>query len=104
MSLEAVKQVTQAEEQGRAAKAQAAQEAKRLIAEAEKAGRQTVQDAQAEAAAQVRQLMAEAEQVASGETAQVRAQARADADRLRIQAEGRLEQAAALIVGKVVDA
>ncbi len=42
MSLEAVKQVTEAEELGRQKKAQAQQDARRLVAEAEKAGQQLV--------------------------------------------------------------
>lgn len=104
MSLEAVKQVTQAEEQGKAEKAKAAQEAKRLVAGAEKAGRQAVLDARANAEAEVRQMIAEAEQSASGDMAQIRAKAAADAQQLRKQAEGRLEEAASLIVRKVVDA
>lgn len=104
MSLEAVKQVTQAEEQGRAQKAQATQDAKRLISEAEKAGRQAVLDAQTKAEAEIRRMIAEAEQSASGDTVQIRKASAADADKLRKQAEGRLEEAASLIVRKVVDA
>lgn len=104
MSLEAVKQVTQAEEQGRVQKVQATQDAKRLIAEAEKAGRQAVLDARAKAEAEVREMMAAAEQSASVDVAEVAAKAAADAQQLRTQAEGRLEEAASLIVRKVVDA
>lgn len=104
MSLEAVKQVTEAEAQGKLQKAQAAQEAKRLLAEAEKAGRQALQEAQAQAEAEARRMIAGAEESASGEMAQIRAQGAADAEQLRKQAKGRLEEAASLIVRKVVDA
>ena len=61
-------------------------------------------DAQAKAEAEVRQMIAEAEQSASGDMARIREKAAADADQLRKQAEGRLEEAASLIVRKVVDA
>lgn len=104
MSLEAVKQVTLTEEQGRAQKAEAVQEAKRLVAEAEKAGRQLLLDAETKAAAEVKAMLAQAEQVASDDTAKVEAKAAADAKQLRSKAEGRLEEAASLIVRKVVDA
>ncbi len=104
MSLEAVKQVTLAEEQGRTEKAQAAQEAKSLIAEAERIGRQAVQDAQTGGDALAKQMLAQAEENAADEIARIRAQAVADADKLRSRAEGRLEEAASLIVRKVVDA
>lgn len=104
MSLEAVKQVTMTEEQARAQKAEAVQEAKRLVAEAEKVGRQILLDAQTKAAAEVKALIAQAEQAASDDAAKVEAQAAADAQQLRSKAEGRLEEAASLIVRKVVDA
>ena len=61
-------------------------------------------DAGKQAQAKAAQLLAAAETAAADDTAQIHTQALADADRLRSQAEGRLEEAASLIVRKVVDA
>ena len=44
MSLEAIKQVTQAEDEHRARKAEAQAEAKRLVADAERAGRARLEE------------------------------------------------------------
>ena len=74
MSLEAMKQVTEAEEANRARRAEAQAEAKRLVAEAERAGKARL--------------------------AEARAQASCDA--LRAQAEARLADAAESIVRRVV--
>ena len=74
MSLEAMKQVTEAEEANRARRAEAQAEAKRLVAEAERAGKARL--------------------------AEARAQKSCDA--LRAQAEARLADAAESIVRRVV--
>jgi len=61
MSLEAMKQVTEAEEANRARRAEAQAEAKRLVAEAERAGKARLAEARAQAEAQARELMRQAE-------------------------------------------
>ena len=104
MSLEAVKRVTEAEQLSKDRKAQAVLDAKQLVADAEKAGQQAVADAKKQAEARVKELLAKAEQDAAGEVADIRKQAEADCAALRTKAEGRLEDAASLIVRKVVDA
>ena len=80
MSLEAMKQVTEAEEANRARRAEAQAEAKRLVAEAERAGKARLAEARAQA----------------------EAQARKSCDALRAQAEARLADAAESIVRRVV--
>lgn len=104
MSLEAVKQVTDAEQLSKERKAQAAADARQLVADAEQAGQQAVAEAKKQAEARVKELLAKAEQDAAGEVADIRKQAEADCAALRTKAEGRLEDAASLIVRKVVDA
>ena len=74
MSLEAMKQVTEAEEANRARRAEAQAEAKRLVAEAERAGKARLAEAQT----------------------------RKSCDALRAQAEARLADAAESIVRRVV--
>ena len=54
MSLEAMKQVTEAEEANRARRAEAQAEAKRLVAEAERAGTARLAEARDKAEAQAR--------------------------------------------------
>ena len=66
MSLEAMKQVTEAEEANRARRAEAQAEAKRLVAEAERAGKARLAEARAQAEAQARELMRQAEAFVSG--------------------------------------
>ncbi|MCD8368711.1 MAG: hypothetical protein LUC48_11985 [Clostridiales bacterium] len=104
MSLEAVKQVTEAEERAKARKAEAQQEAKKLAADAEKAGQATVQRARQAAGDAVAELMTQAEQWAGVRTDQIIREAEGACDQLRAQAQQRLEQAASLIVERVVNA
>ena len=101
MSLEAIQKVTQAEQAARDKKAQAADEAKRIVAEAERAGRQLVADARAQAEETVKALLAEAEARAGERSAKTLADNAAQCEALKKAARGRLDQAAGLIVGRV---
>jgi V/A-type H+-transporting ATPase subunit G/H len=102
MSLDAIKQVTQAETETKQRKADAAAAAKKLVADAEDAGKQTVRDARAKAEAEVKQQMAQAEARAAERAAGIVKQGKQECDALRNTAQGRLEQAADLIVRRVV--
>ena len=104
MSLEAVKQVAEAERISKERRVQAALDAKKLVADAENAGPQAVAESKNLAEAQAKNLLAKAEQDAAGDAARIKKQADADCAALRSKAEGRLEEAASLIVRKVVDA
>ena len=101
MSLEAIRKVTQAEQAARDKKAQAADEAKRIVAEAERAGRQLVADARAQAEETVKTLLAEAEARAGERSAKTLADNAAQCETLKKAARGRLDRAAGLIVGRV---
>ena len=61
MSLEAIQKVTEAEQAARERRAEAAEEAKRIVAGAERAGRQLVQDQRAKAEQEARSMLAAAE-------------------------------------------
>lgn len=104
MSLEAVKTVTLAEQKAKEHKAQAAADARRLVAQAEKAGAQTVADAQARGRSESAGELTRAETRAAEHLAQVIRDTERTCDELRAHAQGRLEQAADLIVRRVVDA
>ena len=101
MSLEAIQTVTRAEQAARDKKAQAADEAKRIVSEAERAGRQLVADARSQAEEQVKALLAEAEARAGEKSAQTLANNAAQCEALKKAARGRLDRAADLIVGRV---
>ena len=102
MSLEAMKQVTEAEQANRAQKAEAQAEAKRLVAEAERAGRAHLVQARSQAEAQVREWMKQAEEQAAVHAGEVNAQTQSACDALRAKAEARLADAAESIVRRVV--
>ena len=103
MSLEAIKQVAEAEEATKLRKTEAAAAAKQLVAEAEKAGKRVLASARAEAEAQVKTLIAQAGERAERDTAEAAAQTEAECAALRKAAEVKLEEAAALIVRRVVN-
>jgi len=102
MSLEAMKQVTEAEEANRARRAEAQAEAKRLVAEAERAGKARLAEARAQAEAQARELMRQGGGQEGATAGGVRPQTRKSCDALRAQAEARLADAAESIVRRVV--
>ena len=101
MSLDAIQEVTQAEQSAREKKAQAADEAKRIVAEAERAGRQLVADARALDEETVKTMLADAEARAGERSTQTLADNAAQCEALKKAARGRLDQAAGLIVGRV---
>lgn len=103
MALDAIKQVTGVEEQAKARRAEAAAAAKKLVSDAEKTGRESLEQARREAEEYNRGLLRQAEQRAEEHQRAVLEQARRDCDALRKAAAQRLDAAAARIVGRVVN-
>lgn len=103
MALEAIKKVAETEQVSSQRKAEAAQNAKKLVAEAEKAGQEMILGVRREAEVKSRELMTEAEQKAAVGAKGVAADMEKTCNALRQKAEGRLEDAAALIVRRVVN-
>lgn len=102
MSLEAIKQVTQAEQDCAQRKLNAVQAAKRTVADAEKAGEAALAERRAAAQAEVKALMAEAEAKAEVEADAVRADTAQACMTLKSSAQQKLEEAAEQIVRRVV--
>lgn len=101
MSFEAIQKVTAVEQAVQQRKADAADEAKRIVAEAERAGRQLVADARARAETQVKELLTQAE-VRAQQQAEQEAMANAAACKaLKESAQSRVNRAADLIVERV---
>lgn len=102
MSLEAIKQVAQTEAETKQRKAEAVAAAKKLVADAEQAGKQTLQNACAEAEASAKELLVQAEERAAARAAEIAAQSKQECAALCSAAENKLDEAAALIVRRVV--
>lgn len=102
MSLEAIKQVAQTEAESKQRKTDAAAAAKKMVADAEVAGKETLRSACSEADAKVKELLAQAEERAAVRSAEIAAQSQQECAALRSAAESKLEDAAALIVRRVV--
>lgn len=103
MSLEAIKQVTQAEEETQVKLTDAKAAAKRMVADAERDGRALVESARNEAETKVRGLMKAAETRAQDRTAEVMRETEQSCATLRQTAEAKLDTAADLIVRRVVN-
>ena len=103
MALEAIQTVTQAEAKAKADREAAAVQAKQRLAEAQREAKQTVEQARQQAREEARQMMAQAEEKAAQATQAELARAAQDCETLKRNARERLEEAAQLIVGRVVE-
>ena len=102
MSLEAIQTVTQVEKESQEKLSAAEAEAKALVEKAGQDGEALLRRVRSEAAEAGKERMRQAEERAAKQAEKIAAQAKAESDALYQSAEKRLEQAADLIVGKVV--
>ena len=102
MALEAIQEVTQAETRSKEQRELAAFESKQKLLASQRSAQHQLEEARQAAAAEVRVLMEQAETEAAKVTEEVMAQARVDCEAMKQGARGRLDQAAQLIVEKVV--
>ena len=103
LSLEAIKQVTEAEQACAQRKTEAVQAARQAVAEAERQGQAELESARSEAEAKVQAMMRQAEARAAEQAEAVQQETeRACAD-LKSAAKQQLEAAAELIVRRVVN-
>ena len=103
MSFEDIQRVTRTEEDTREKRAQAQAQARQIVADAQKAGAAAVEAAKRQARDQVRQWLDEAEALGREQTAQMLAANDQACQAMCRQARGRLDEAAELIVRRVVD-
>ena len=103
MALEAIQTVTQAEARAKADREAAAAQAKQRLTDAQREAKQTVEQARQKAREEARQMMAQAEEKAAQQTRAELERAAADCEALKRNARDRLEEAAQLIVGRVVE-
>ncbi len=103
MSIEIIKKVTETERIAQESRLEADVNAKKAIAEAERAGREILAEARGKAEQQVRQIMKEAEMKAAENEESIIEETKEAGERLRIEAQARLPQAAKFIVERVVN-
>lgn len=103
MSFEAISSISQAEAEAKAAVAAAEAKAKQLIADAENAGSLSVDAACAKAASELAQLNRQVTDKAKAQTGVLAGELENQKAVMRAKAEGRLEQAAALVVERIVN-
>lgn len=103
MSFEAITMINQAEESAKKGRAQAIADAKAAEAAAVEAGKAAVEAAVAQARQQVQDLQTQLEAEAKAATAALCAETENQKAAMRACAEGKLDQAAALIVERIVN-
>ena len=102
MAQDAVKKVIAAENEAGEKLAEARERAKRIVSDAEKAGRESLAEAEVEAEAQVKARLAEVEKVAGDMADDIAKRQSGDAEKLEALASGKLEVAASVIAERVV--
>lgn len=102
MSLDAIQKVTEAEQSAKARKAQAEIEARKLVSDSQRSGTALIEEARTRAEAENKVLLEQAEVKAAQAAQTILAQAKRDAEAMYHTAESKLDQAADLIVRRVV--
>lgn len=103
MAVEEIKKVAQLEQEMKQRQETAMAEGKQRVLEAQRLARRELEESRQEAEVQVRQQMAQAEAEAAQWTLEVLKDATRESEAFKEKARGRLDQAAAFIVEKVVN-
>ena len=103
MSFEAITSVTRAEAEAKAAVAAAEAKARQLLSDAEAAGKAAVEAAAAKAESELKELRRRTEEKSAEESRELSETLRGREAQLRAQAGPKLEEAAALIVERIVN-
>jgi len=103
MSLDALASISRAEENARQIRNNAAAEAKKQLRQAELAGQEAVQAARDKAEAELTELRRKADEKAKADAVQLAENTENKKAALRARAESRLDQAAMLIVERIVN-
>ena len=101
MAMEAIKMVTETEKEMQRQKEEAVAAARQMVADAERAGRQLLEDGRRQAEAQARQQLTQAEEIAAERTRGVLDQAGRDCEQLRQTARGRMDRATECIMERI---
>ena len=102
MSFEAIKGISDAEVLGKAKVAEAEAKARQMLADAESAGKAALDAAKSRADSELKALREKADRQTAEKTAALDGEILAEAEQLRRAAEQKLEDAAALVVERIV--
>ena len=102
MSLQAIEKIIETEQESKERRTAAQQQAKQLVADAERNGLALLSSVRSQADAEGKELLQKAEDRAKERSGVIQAEALKSAEALRTAAKSRLEDAAELIVGRVV--
>jgi len=103
MSFEAITSIAQAEQEAKAAVAAAEAKAKQMLSDAEAAGKAAVEAAGAKADEELAELRRQAREKAKGDAQTLAGELENKKAALAARAETRLEQAASLVVERIVN-
>ena len=102
MSFEAIKSISDAEALGKVQIAEAEAKAKQMLADAETAGKAALEAASSRAESELKALREKAGLQTAEKTAALDGEIQAEAEQLRRKAEEKLNEAAALVVERIV--
>ena len=103
MSLAAIREISEAEEKARTAKAEAAALSKKLIAEAEENGSLSVNDAIKKAEEEIRDLKHRAEEKAGEDAKELARKTENRKASMLVKAESRMDKAVSLVIERIVN-
>ncbi len=103
MSLEAIKAISEAEENARIAKASATALSKKLIAEAEESGKLAVEDAKKKAEEEIRDLKRKAGEKATEEAQNLSRTTENRKASMQVRANSRTDKAVSLVIERIVN-
>ena len=103
MSFEAITEITRAETDAKAAVASAEAKARQMLADAENAGKASMEAARAKAEGELAELRRLADEKALTEAGSLSNSMENKKAALRVKAEAKLEKAAALVVERIVN-
>lgn len=102
MAQDAILKITESEKAAEEKIAAATAEARKIVAEAERNGEQSLDNARAEANRKAEDMLLRAEDAAAGESLEITSSAERECEKLRVLAKGRMTEAALFIAEKVV--
>ena len=103
MSLEAIKEISEAEENSRAAKAEALAISKRLISEAEEDGKRSVTAAVGKAEDELRELRRTTDEKAASDAKELFRKTENRKASMLVKAESRMDSAVSLVTERIVN-
>lgn len=103
MSLEAISKIRDVEETMDQAKAEARAKAQKLVADAERAGHQFLEEGRQISAARAGEAMKAAEAQAEEKRSEILAATQTECEALTADADAKMAQAVSMIVGRVVE-